>query len=106
MDQIRFMLELLELQQITERMERYVRFQLRPAKHEEALAKLLRWTFIERSFPRGKVKEITGLKDTAAREVINLAFEDRLIQSPTPKGAISLAFPARVLDFYFPRLYV
>ena len=106
LDQIRFMSDLLELPSMVKRMESYVRFELTPKKHGEALARLLKALFIEGEITRGEVKLITGLRDTAAREVINLAFRHRLIQSPSPKGALALAFPMTVLDSYFPRLYL
>lgn len=106
LDQVKFMKELLQMPAITSRMEKYIYYELAPKKHGEALARLLRATFIGGEIARGEVKLITGLRDTAAREVINLAFEHRLIQSSTPKGPLALRFPAEVLGAYFPRLYL
>lgn len=106
LDQIRSMKELLQLKLITLRMEKYIHYELAPKKHGEALARLLRAIYIDGEIARGDVKLITGLRDTAAREVINLAFKHRLIQSPTPKGLLALRFPPEVLDAYFPRLYL
>ncbi|MEO0445817.1 MAG: Fic family protein [Verrucomicrobiota bacterium] len=106
LDQIQFMSHLLELPEMAARLERYVHFELTPKRHGEALVRLLKALYLEGEIVRGEVKVITGLRDTAAREVINLAFAQDLITSPTPKGKIRLAFPTKVLESYFPRLYL
>lgn len=106
LDQMQFMTDLLELPKITKRIEKHIMFEIDPPKHGPALAKFLKWLFIEGTMARGEVKNVTGLKDTAAREVINLAFKHKLIKSPSPKGILSMAFPARILDSYFPKLYL
>lgn len=106
LDQIEFMKDLLQLKAVTLRMEKYIHYELAPKKHGEALARLLRAIYIDGEIARGDVKLITGLRDTAAREVINLAFKHRLIQSPTPKGPLALRFPLEALEAFFPRLYL
>jgi hypothetical protein len=58
------------------------------------------------SIERGEVSQIVGLKPSAARQVIRLALEERLLGSPSPKGNLLIAFPAKVLDAYFPRLFL
>ena len=37
---------------------------------------------------------------------IKLGLEEGLIESPGPKSVLRIAFPAKVLDGYFPKLYL
>jgi Fic family protein len=107
LDQIRFMRGLLELPGLLGRIEDYVRRETGlAARHKERLARLLGAAVLHGSIERGEVSQIVGLKPSAARQVIRLALEERLLGSPSPKGNLLIAFPAKVLDAYFPRLFL
>lgn len=54
---------------------------------------------------RGEVPQILGLKGTAAREVIRKALGEGMVGSPSPKGVLRIAFPAKVVESYFPHLF-
>jgi hypothetical protein len=56
-------------------------------------------------FERGEAERITGLPERSARRVLTDVIGLRLLASSTPKGKMSLRFPADVLEFLFPRLY-
>ncbi|MCB1721095.1 MAG: hypothetical protein KDI11_05010 [Alphaproteobacteria bacterium] len=56
-------------------------------------------------FERGKVEDITGLKDRAAREVLYALIKKGLLVSDTPRGAVRLGFSIDVVERWFPLLY-
>lgn len=45
------------------------------------------------------------MPDRTARRVLNDVIATGLLASDTPKGAVSLRFPADALDLLFPRLF-
>ena len=102
LDQITFMSGLFELDHLAERFKAYV---LRsPDLKPEAVA-LLQEALIRGQFERGEVGRITGLPERSARRVLNDVLRAGLLASETPKGAVSLRFPADALKDLFPRLY-
>ncbi len=106
-DQIRFMTGLLELPKLLERVERHTeRDSPHITRHKTPLIRLLKAVIVEGLIERGRVSEIVGLRTSAARQVTRLALEEGLAQSATPKGPLGIAFPAKVLDAYFPRLFL
>jgi hypothetical protein len=106
-DQILFMASLLELSALLERVERYIeRDSAHITRHKTPLIRLLKAVIMEGPIERGRVSEIVGLRISAARQVTRLALDDGLVQSATPKGPLAIAFPAKVLDACFPRLFL
>ena len=107
LDQIEFMSGLLQLQNLSTRMERYLQFEALKlnGKTRDRLARLLKAALIEGEIERGRVGEIVGLSGTAAREIIRLALREGLLNSPSEKGPLSLVFSAKTLESYFPQLY-
>ena len=102
LDQTSFMSGLFELDRLAERFQAYV---LRsPDLKPEAVA-LLQEALIRGQFERGEVGRITGLPERTARRVLNDVLQAGLLASETPKGAVSLRFPADALEDLFPRLY-
>ncbi len=69
------------------------------------LVKLFRALCLEGEIARGAVPEILGLKGTAARDVIRNALAENLVTTPSPKGALQIAFPNKVVECYFPQLF-
>jgi Fic family protein len=102
LDQTTFMSGLFEIDHLAERFKTYV---LRsPDLKPEAVA-LLQEALIRGQFERGEVGRITGLPERTARRVLNDVLQAGLLASETPKGAVSLRFPADALEDLFPRLY-
>jgi len=102
LDQITFMSGLFELDRLAERFKTHV---LRgPDLKPESVA-LLQEALIRGQFERGEVGRITGLPERTARRVLNDVLRAGLLASETPKGAVSLRFPADALEDLFPRLY-
>ncbi len=56
-------------------------------------------------FERGKVEDITGLKNRAARDVLYALTKKGLLVSDTPRGPVRLGFPIDVVERWFPLLY-
>jgi hypothetical protein len=107
LDQVRFMGGLLDLPGLRTRVERY--FQLETPhlpRYREELMRVVRTLVDEGEMPRGRVPEITGKGATVAAEIIKLGLHEGLIESPSGKGLLRIAFPASVLPAYFPQLFV
>lgn len=101
-DQVMFMSGLFELDALAGRLREWVP-QDRRLKPESA--RLLEETLIRGEVERGEATRITGLPERSARRVLTDLVETGLLASGTPKGPVSLRFPAETLEFLFPRLY-
>ena len=74
-------------------------------RQQKRFSRLLTTLCMEGEVARGKVPEILGLKGTASRDVIRAALDEGLIASKSEKGALMMAFPNKVIEFYFPLLF-
>jgi Fic family protein len=101
-DQVSFMSGLFELNNLSNRLRDFVaqRETLKP----EA-ARLLDETLVRGETERGEASRITGLPERSARRVLNDLVKEGMLASATPKGPVSLRFPAHSLEMLFPRLY-
>jgi Fic family protein len=101
-DQVAFMSSLFDLDNLSKRLHAFVaqRDTLKP----EA-ARLLDEALIRGEVERGEASRITGLPERSARRVLNELVNDGMLASITPKGSVSLRFPAHSLEVLFPRLY-
>jgi Fic family protein len=101
-DQVTFMSDLFDLDNLTRRLHAFVaqRDTLKP----EA-ARLLDETLVRGEIERGEASRITGLPERSARRVLNDLVEEGVLASITPKGPVSLRFPAHSLETLFPRLF-
>jgi len=102
LDQVTFMSSLFELDVLSKRLRRLVEMDLnlRP----EA-ARLLEEALMRGEFDRGEAARITGQPERTARRILNDVVTRGLLASDTPKGPVSLRFPASALEVLFPRLY-
>jgi Fic family protein len=107
LDQIDFMGGLLQLHNLSTRIERYLQFEALNLKRRdrERLGRLLKAALVEGEIDRGHVGQIVGLRGTAAREIVRLGLREGLLDSPTERGPLSLVFSAKTLESYFPQLY-
>jgi Fic family protein len=102
LDQVTFMGNLFELNGLAERLGTYVR---RNPRLKPQAAGLLEEALVRGEFERGAVGRITGLAERTARRVLSDLLDLGLLASDTPKGNVSLRFPAHALEDLFPRLY-
>jgi Fic family protein len=100
-DQVGFMSRLFELENLTNRLRALVAE--RDLKPEAA--RLLDETLVRGEIDRGEASRITGLPERSARRVLNDLVKEGMLASATPKGPVSLRFPAHSLEVLFPRLY-
>ena len=102
LDQVNFMASLFDLENLGRRLQRYVE-QSDTLKPEAA--SLLQAALMRGQFERGQAARIAGLPERSARRLLNAVIAEGLLASTTPKGPVSLRFPAQTLDILFPRLY-
>lgn len=102
LDQVKFMSSLFEIDTLANRLRSYVE---RSDRLKPEAARLLEEALIRGQFERGEVPRITGLPERTARRVFNDVEATGLLKSETPKGPVSLRFPADTLDRLFPRLF-
>jgi len=101
-DQVRFMSELFDLDNLARRIRTFV---TRDDRFKPAAAALLEQTLVRGEIERGEASRITGLPVRTAQRVLNELVSEGLLASSTPKGPVSLRFPAHTLEELFPRLY-
>jgi Fic family protein len=102
LDQVTFMSELFDLDNLASRLRNLV------ARHERLKpqgAVLLEQTLVRGEIERGEASRITGLPVRTAQRLLSDLVDEGLLASVTPKGPVSLRFPANALDALFPRLY-
>jgi Fic family protein len=102
LDQVTFMEGLFEIDALARRLRAYVE---RNERLRPEAVRLLEEALIRGEFERGDIPRITGLPERTARRVFNDVVAEGLLASDTPKGAVSLRFPADTLDILFPRLF-
>lgn len=102
LDQIDFMDELFDLDNLSGRLKRLIG---RSETLKPEAAFLLEEALIRGEFERGAAPRITGLPERTARRVLGDVVDAGLLASKTPKGPVSLRFPADALEILFPRLY-
>lgn len=102
LDQLIFMNGLFELDTLAGRLRRYVEQHnsLRP----ESIG-ILEEVLLRGQMARGDAECATGLKERAARMALSALIEEGLLGSSSPKGPVSLRFPAHSVDTLFPRLF-
>ncbi len=101
-DQVTFMSGLFDIGTLARRLRGYVE---RSETLKPEAARLLVEALSRGEFGRGEISRITGLPDRSARRLLGDVIEEGLLQSRTPKGPLSLRFPAKAQDVLFPRLF-
>lgn len=107
LDQIRFMGGLLDLPTLRTRVERYFQFETLALRRErEPLMRIVRTLVDEGEIPRTRVQDITGKGATLAARLIKRGLDEGYFTTPSPKGPLRVAFPAKTHDFFFPQLFL
>ncbi|MGE0007814.1 MAG: Fic family protein [Parvibaculaceae bacterium] len=102
LDQVRFMSALFDLTALSQRLRTYVEHH--PTLRPES-AWLLEAALMRGEFDRGDAARIMSLPERTARRVLGDVVRHGLLASDTPKGKVSLRFPAETLENLFPKLY-
>jgi Fic family protein len=107
LDQVRFMGDLLKLSDLRTRIERYFTYEaLHLTRYREEIMRVVSVLVDEGELPRERVSAIAGKGTTTAVEIIKLGLREGYIESPSAKGKLRIAFPAKVLPSYFPGLFI
>jgi Fic family protein len=102
LDQVTFMSSLFDLDRLAARLRELVRSH-RDLKPEAT--RLLEEALVRGEVERGDASRITGLPERSARRVLSDLAAAGLLASATPKGPVSLRFPAEHLEILFPLLF-
>jgi len=104
-DQVRFMGELLEPEELLRRMEIHVEEEVRAKRLPKGSFVVLREATLTGKVERGKVPMLTGYEERAARIITSALVEKGLLTSSSHRAPLRLSFPADVAERWFPRLY-
>ncbi len=108
--QIRFMDQLLQVNQLLERLKQYVAFrQQKTVPRAERLKPealyLLQEALLQGQFPRGDASRITGFPERTARNLLRELVQEGLLISNTPKGPVRLGFTIQTARHWLPELF-
>ena len=102
-DQVEFMSGLFDLNNLAERLRRYVR--LNDDSLPPSAGDLLVEMLIRGEIERGELPRALSMPARSARRVLLRLQEMGLIAAPSPRAPYHLAFPADALEDLFPRLF-
>ena len=113
LDQVEYMGGLLRLEELVERIRRYI--ELRSSgmvpgpEGEKGLrvesARMLQEVLVKGEAARGAVIAASGLKERTGRSLLGQLIAEGLLVSDTPKGDVRLGFPIHAAGWFFPDLY-
>jgi Fic family protein len=105
-DQVTFMESLLEPAELLRRIEIWCEEEMRAKRLPRGSWPLLKEAVIAGEVPRGKAAELTGYETRQARTVLSTLIEQGYLTADSHRSAVRLGFPAKIIDRWFPRLYV
>lgn len=105
-DQVTFMGDMLNLTTLRGRVRAYLLFLSETVDDVRLEAEpALYHVFLAGQVPRGEFKQMTGLRERTAEKTIAALLRRGLLESPSPKGPLTIGLPLDALAFYFPRFY-
>jgi Fic family protein len=102
LDQLRFMSDLLDLDTLSTRLDRYI---TRDLHLPDGATKIARALLHHGELSRGNATTVTSLPERTARQILSRLIDSGLIASSTPKGPVSLRFTTLSAEALFPRLF-
>ena len=105
-DQVAFMESLLEPAELLRRIEIWCEEETRARRLPRNSWPLLREAVLAGEFSRGLAAKLTGYETRQARTVLNTLIDQGYLSSEGPRDSVRLGFPAKIIDRWFPRLYV
>ena len=110
LDQIEFMSELLDLDNLSQRINGYTDLRAqgiltgeKPLKEESK--HILTEVMFRGEISRGDAKRVTGLPERSARRVLSALEDEELVTSESHKSPVRFNIPPKVVGYYFPDLY-
>ena len=104
-DQICFMANLLQPQEILRRIRLYVQDEVAARRLPRRSFPLMQEAFLVGEVPRGRAPEITGYGERRARETLSTLIERGLLVPLGRRAPVRLGIPIDVVDRWFPALY-
>jgi Fic family protein len=113
LDQVEYMGGLLRLEELVERIRRYVELRssgmIPGPAGEKGLriesVRMLQEILVKGESARGAVIAASGLKERTGRSLLGQLIVEGLLVSDTPKGDVRLGFPIHAAGWFFPDLY-
>jgi len=113
LDQVEYMGGLLRLEELVERIRRYMELRgsgmIPGLAGEKGLrmesARMLQEVLVKGEAARGAVIAASGLKERTGRTLLGQLLTEGLLVSNTPKGDVRLGFPIHAAGWFFPDLY-
>lgn len=113
LDQVEYMDRLLQLDDLMDRIKKYIYFRgagVIPAPiGKNALriesARMLQEALIRGEVARGSVITASGLKERTGRTLLGQLIDEGLLVSDSPKGEVRMGFPVHAAGWFFPELY-
>lgn len=110
LDQIEFMSELLDLDNLIQRIHGYIDLRAQgiltgEKKLKEESKYILTEVMLRGEISRGYAKRVTGLSERSARRVLSALEEEELVTSKSHRSPVRFSIPPKVVGYYFPDLY-
>jgi Fic family protein len=113
LDQVNYMGGLLRLEELLERIQRYIELRssgiIPGLAREKGLrveaARMLQEVLVKGEAARGAIIAASGLKERTGRTLLGQLIAEGLLISDTPKGDVRLGFPIHAAGWFFPDLY-
>lgn len=104
-DQIRFMTERLQIEQVKARMARFCAERRLVLGRDERAAPLLIEAMFMGRLERGAAGRLLGLGERAARKVVSECVEDGLLTATSSRADLTPVFPVYAAAYLFPHLF-
>jgi Fic family protein len=104
-DQIRFMSGLLEPATLLTRIEIHIEEEIRNKRLQRGSFAVLREAVMNGEVERSKIPALTGFEERTARNVTSALVDRGMLTAVTHRAPLRLAFPADVVERWFPNLY-
>lgn len=104
-DQVDFMKGLLELDDVQQRIIRFIDLQKVYGNFKEESKYILLEVFLKGQVLRGDMVRITGKSENTARRIMKELFDHELLASDDTHGPVRINFPVKYVGYFFPKLY-
>jgi Fic family protein len=104
-DQVAFMRSILDPENLLRRIELYCRDDVEAGRLPKSSFLVLREIVLAGEIERGRVPDIIGLQERAARNVTSALLQKKLLLSESSRAPLRLGFPAETVERWFPSLY-
>ncbi|MDZ7771237.1 MAG: Fic family protein [Balneolaceae bacterium] len=110
LDQIEFMSELLDLDNLAQRIQGYVDLRSQgmltgEIELKEESKHILIEVMLRGEISRADAKRVTGLSERSARRVLSALEDEELVTSESHRSPVRFNIPPKVVGYYFPDLY-